>query len=46
MEIEENEKALLDGKDSEQISYEWMFMISKAKYRGQEGYQLFELWAN
>ena len=37
MQIEENENSLLDGKDFEMISYEWMFVISKAKYQEQEG---------
>ena len=37
MEIEENEKALLEGNDSEPISYEWMFRITKDQYQEQEG---------
>ena len=37
LEMEENEKALLEGNDFEPISYEWVFMIFKAKYREQEG---------
>ena len=44
MEIGGNGQALLEGKDSEPISYEWMVMISKAKYQGNRDYQLFELW--
>ena len=42
VEIEENENALLEGKDFEPISYEWMFRIAKSKYQEQEGYQLFD----
>ena len=30
-------KALLEGKDSEPISCEWMFRIAKAKWQEQEG---------
>ena len=32
-----NAKSLLEGKNFEPISYEWMFGISKAKYQEQEG---------
>ena len=46
MAIGENEKAILEGNDSEPISYAWMFRISKAKYQEKMEYQLFELWAN
>ena len=35
--IEENGKSLLEGNDSEPISYEWAFMIFKAEYKEQEG---------
>ena len=37
MNIEENEKALVECKDSDPISYEWVFRISKAKYQEKEG---------
>ena len=32
-----NEKTLLDGNDSEPISYKWMFGMPKAKYQVEEG---------
>ena len=37
LEISENEEALLEGKDFEPISCEWMSRIFKANYQGQEG---------
>ena len=37
MEIGENDKAPLECKDCESISYEWTFRITKAKYPEQEG---------
>ena len=40
--IESSEKALLEGKDCEPISYEWAFRIAESKYQEQEGCQLFE----
>ena len=35
--IEENGKSLLEGNDSEPISYEWAFMIFRDKYQEPEG---------
>ena len=42
----ENEMVLLKCKDSEPISYEWMFMILKANTRNKREYQLAESCVN